>query len=330
MTRCCAARLYRLHPTHRGDGLAPSLVRPQTVKGVSIHRACAFVMRFLLPILLVALFLAYAPRIGHAQTNNDTGGSLSGPSGSDIAGASLVFPDDHAGENETIVYPSTTINTPTAYGARWTQVYAGMSVQERIRYSSFTDGIASMGAGLGSPERWVGVDVTFTILDTYTRFAEDRAVSLKVHRRLPGNVSVALGWENVWHTDATDGGSSPYAVVSKATRLHEAGPWIPFGVVVSSLGVGGDRFQSEDRFRRGETGVGIFGSVAVRLVRPVHAIANWTGQDLSLGLSITPIPKLPIVITPALMDVTGRAGDGTRFSASAAIVYDFRRSRGDR
>jgi len=62
----------------------------------------------------------------------------------------------------------------------------------------------------------------------------------------------------------------------------------------------------------------------------VHAIANWTGQDLSLGLSITPIPKLPIVITPALMDVTGRAGDGTRFSASAAIVYDFRRSRGDR
>lgn len=285
-------------------------------------------MRFLLRTFLIASLFACAPYLGHAQTNNDTGGSLSGPSGSDIAGASRVFSDDRPGENATIVFPSTTINTPTAYGARWSQVYAGLSVQERIRYSSFTDGIIAMGAGLGSPERWVGVDVTFTILDSYTRFAEDRAVSLKVHRLLPRNVSVALGWENLWHTDTTDGGSSPYAVVSTARRLRSHG--VLFGMVVASLGVGGDRFQSEERFVREADGVGVFGSLAVSIVRPVHAIANWTGQDLSLGLSIRPIQQLPVVITPALVDVTGRAGDGTRFSASAAIVYDFRSLRGDR
>lgn len=227
------------------------------------------------------------------------------------------------------ILPGSTINTPTGFGARWGQLYAGASIQERIRYSSFTDGVMTMGAGVGDPERYVGLEVTLHVLDTYTDFADDRAVSLKLHRHLPWGSSVAIGWENLWHTDATDGGSSPYAVVSKATRLHEAGPWTPFGVVVTSLGIGGDRFQSEDRFRRRQTGAGVFGSIAVRLVRPVHAIANWTGQDLSLGLSITPIPKLPIVITPALMDVTGRAGDGMRFSASAAIVYDFRGPQGE-
>ncbi|PEN14198.1 hypothetical protein CRI94_03930 [Longibacter salinarum] len=221
------------------------------------------------------------------------------------------------------VLPGTTINTPTAFGARWGQVYAGASVQERIRYADWTDGVVTMGAGFGDPEKWVGLDVTLNILDTYTELAKDRSVSLKLHRRLPASAAIAVGWENIWHTEGTDGGSSPYAVVSKSARLHDGGPWVPFGVMAASVGVGGDRFQSEGAFLRGDTGAGVFGSLAVRLLRPVHAIANWTGQDLSLGMSITPLPRLPIVITPALMDVTGRAGDGVRFSMSAAIIYDF-------
>lgn len=222
-----------------------------------------------------------------------------------------------------LVLPGTTINTPTGYGARWGQIYAGASVQDRIRYASWTDGVVAMGAGFGNPDRWIGADVTLHILDTYTDFAADRAVSIKLHRRLPGSMSIALGWENLWHTADTDGGSSPYVALSKATRLHDGGDWIPFGVVVATAGVGGDRFQDEDSFRRREKGAGVFGSLAVRLLRPVHAIVNWTGQDLSLGLSITPIPKLPLVLTPALMDVTGAAGDGIRFSTSAALIYDF-------
>jgi len=220
------------------------------------------------------------------------------------------------------VLPGTTINTPTAYGARWGQVYVGASVQDRIRYASWTDGVVTLGAGLGDPSRWIGLDVTLNILDTYTDFAQDRAVSLKLHRHLPASSAIAVGWENIWHTDGTDGGSSPYAVVSTSTRLHGDGPWTPFGVLIASLGVGGDRFQDERAFLRRENGAGVFGSLALQVVRPVRAIANWTGQDLSLGLSITPVPRFPVVITPALMDVTGRAGDGLRFSASVAIIYD--------
>ena len=152
-----------------------------------------------------------------------------------------------------------------------------MGDQERIRYDDWTDGVASAGFGLGNPTRYVGLDVTVNILDIYTEFAQDRSLSLKLHRRLPFHSAIVVGHENIWHTDGTDG-------------------------------------------------LNPFGSVAVRVLPPVNAIANWTGQDLALGLSIAPVPKWPIVITPAMMDVmTGAAGDGARFSMSAGISYDFRR-----
>jgi hypothetical protein len=220
--------------------------------------------------------------------------------------------------------PSSTINTPTGYGPQWGQVFAGVGYQERIRYDDWTDGVASAGFGLGNPSRYVGLDVTVNILDTYTEFAQDRSLSLKLHRRLPFRSAIAVGHENIWHTDGTDGGSSRYVVVSKVVLLRDR-PTSALGSVVLNAGLGTDRFLREADFARGADGVNPFGSVAVRVLPPVNAIANWTGQDLALGLSIAPVPKWPIVITPAMMDVTGTAGDGARFSMSAGISYDFRR-----
>jgi hypothetical protein len=219
--------------------------------------------------------------------------------------------------------PSSTINTPTAYGQRWRQVFAGAAYQNRIRYDDWTDGVASFGFGLGDPTRYVGLDVSINILDTYTEFAEDRSLSLKLHRRLPFRTAVAVGHENIWHTDGTDGGSSRYLVVSKVLLLRDR-PTAALGSMVLNVGLGNDRFLSEEAFARGEDGVNVFGSLGVRVLPPVNAVANWTGQDLALGLSIAPVRTWPLVITPALVDVTGTAGDGARFSVSAGLNYSFR------
>jgi hypothetical protein len=220
-------------------------------------------------------------------------------------------------------FPGTTINTPTGFGPGWGQFYGGLSFQERIRYDDARDGVLTIGAGLGNPHRTVGADVAVNLLDTYSEFGRDRSLSVRVHRRLPYRAAVALGWENIWHTDGTDGGSSRYVVASKVVGLRKSRVQ-PLGVVVLSLGLGDDRFLSEPAFARGDRGVNPFGSVAVRLLPQANAVANWTGQDLSLGLSIAPIRRWPIVITPALMDVTGHAGDGARFSISAGLGYDVR------
>jgi hypothetical protein len=219
--------------------------------------------------------------------------------------------------------PASTINTPTAYGQRWGQVYAGAAYQNRIRYSDWTDGVASVGFGLGNPATYVGLDVSVSLLDTYTDFAEDRSLSLKLHRRLPFRSAVAVGHENVWHTDGTDGGSSRYLVVSKVVLLRDR-PTSALGSMVVNLGLGTDRFLPETDFARGDDGVNVFGSLGVRVLPPVNAVANWTGQDLALGLSIAPVRTWPLVITPAVVDVTGTAGDGARFAMSAGLNYTFR------
>lgn len=221
-------------------------------------------------------------------------------------------------------HPSSTINTPTAFGPGWKQVYAGVSYQNRVRYSDWHDGLLAVGAGFGNPARTVGLAATLTVLDTYTDFGKDRSLSLKLHRRLPYRSAVAVGYENIWHTEDTDGGDSHYIVTSTVVPLRHI-PTAPFGILVISAGLGDDRFLPEKRFAHGDRGVNAFGSVAVRILPPINAIANWSGQDLNLGLSIAPIRSLPVVFTPALLDVTGRAGDGARFAVSASLGYNARR-----
>jgi hypothetical protein len=243
-----------------------------------------------------------------------------------------------------LVKPGTATATPTAFGARWGQVYGGFSVQPVSRYATvskydwqegeWSDGTISLGAGIGNPNRWVGVDVTLNIFDTLfgsfgasDDFGTVRTLSLKLHRALPHESAVALGYENVWYNspeDENQGGSSIYGVATKVFTIREQRT-SPFSRATLSVGLGTDRFLPESKFQRQENGINAFGSVGVRIWSFLNVVADWTGQDLNVGVSVTPIPDFPLVLTPALVDVTGRAGDQVRFSFGVATTYDFRR-----
>ena len=97
------------------------------------------------------------------------------------------------------IFPGSTINTPTAFGARFGQVYGGVSYQRRTRYSDRQDGIFAVGAGFGNARKWIGLDATLTSLDTYSDLGEDWSLSIKIHRSLPNRSAVAIGYENIWH-----------------------------------------------------------------------------------------------------------------------------------
>jgi hypothetical protein len=62
----------------------------------------------------------------------------------------------------------------------------------------------------------------------------------------------------------------------------------------------------------------------LRVAEPVNLIAEWTGQDLNLGVSIVPFREIPLVITPALADVTNNAGDGARFVLGIGYGFSFK------
>ena len=228
-----------------------------------------------------------------------------------------------AADSARRVHPAATINTPIAFGARWGQVHAGAAYQHRIRYDDWRDGILTLGAGLGDPVRAMGLDVTVQVLDTYDEFAKDRSLSLKLHRRLPFRSAVAVGYENIWHTDGTDGGDSRYVVASTVVGLRQR-IGAPLSAATVSVGLGDDRFLSEAQFARRAGGVNVFGSLALRLIPSVSGLVNWSGQDLNLGLSVAPFRRVPVVLTPVMLDVTGRAGDGVRGAVAGGLGYDVR------
>lgn len=217
--------------------------------------------------------------------------------------------------------PNIAVGVPFAYGLSWGRAGIGLGWQERTRYTKQPDGGLGMGIGLGNPDKSVGFDVGVSILDV-SDFARRGSLSFKIHRTLSDDLAVAVGVQNAIVWGYTDAGSSAYAAVTQTFRLQEtAGK--PFSSLTVSAGIGGGQFRSESDIKNSIDSVGVFGSVALRVAEPVSAIAEWTGQDLTLGLSCVPFRNTPLTVTGALTDLTGTAGDGSRFLLRVGYQFSF-------
>ena len=208
--------------------------------------------------------------------------------------------------------PGISILTPSAYGQSWGSASIGVGLQSRTRFTRTSDGVVGIGMGLGDAQKAVGLDIGLTFVDLIGNTAQDGTVSLKLHRRLPEDFAVAVGVKNLIRFGATDSGTGYYGVVTKRVSLQEDVKQ-PFSQIFVSAGVGSGQFRSELDINEDRNSIGVFGGVAVRMAEPISAIAEWSGQDLSLGLSIAPFRDVPLVVTPAITDITGNAGDGSRF-----------------
>ncbi|MFN7255928.1 MAG: hypothetical protein ACK5U2_12675, partial [Microcystis sp.] len=225
---------------------------------------------------------------------------------------------------EFVVTPSGSISTPSAFGATFGQIFGGFGFQSRTRFTNQADGGLALGGGLGDPQKIVGLDVTLAILSLFGDNAGRGSFSFKIHRSLPESFAVALGFENAINWGGTDGSSSIYGVVSKFFQLTETTEE-PFSQLTLSLGVGGGRFRSEGAIEDGVNSLGVFASAGLRIVEPVSAIVEWSGQDLNAGISLIPFPKVPLTINLAGADLTGNAGDGARVVLSIGYHYCFPR-----
>ncbi|MEY2976596.1 MAG: hypothetical protein ACO31I_05990 [Prochlorotrichaceae cyanobacterium] len=217
--------------------------------------------------------------------------------------------------------PGVSLSTPSGYGLAWRSLGIGVGIQSRTRYSHRADGTLGVGLGFGNPTQAVGLQVGLGLVDVTDPFA-DGTISLKLHRQLPEDIAIAIGGNGVLTWGSPDGGTSFYGVVTKRFTLKESSQ-APFSQITTSLGVGSGQFRSESAVNQNQEGVGVFGSVAVRLAEPVSGIVEWTGQDLNLGVSLIPFRKIPLVITPSVNDITGSAGDGARFVVGIGYGLNF-------
>ena len=219
--------------------------------------------------------------------------------------------------------PGFSIYVPTGFGGDRNTGFVSASYQERGRFSDDDDLGLGIGVGLGDSRKSVGVELSYTLAS----FGRNRdfgsgGFNVKVHRQLPGDVGVAVGWNGFLNIgDENNFEQSLYGVATKIIRTQEKLD-SPFSRVAVTLGVGGGQFRTEEAVFDGDDEISVFGSVAVRAVKSASIIAEWTGQDLGVGVSVAPFPNIPLVITPALRDITG-AGDGTRFVVGTGFSFKF-------
>jgi hypothetical protein len=232
--------------------------------------------------------------------------------------------------------PGSTAASPSAYGANFGDGFVGLSFQNRTRFHASSlpfrdraDGAVVAGFGLGNSRDAVGLEVAATSFSTLrSGFGSHDGFSFKLHRVLPKNVGVAVGWENAILINGAhnDGGQSIYGVVSTVLKSdHPDATW--FSSLSLNAGVGGGRFQSEKDFQALKKGYNGFGSVGLRVFEPLSVIADYTGQDLVAGLSIVPFVRIPLVISPAFADLTRHAGDGPRFTLGVGMGFRFAQIR---
>ncbi len=212
--------------------------------------------------------------------------------------------------------PSSSIASPSGYGAQWTEFFTGFSVQSRPRYRTKANGSGVIGFGLGNARGLAAIEVSLGIHGLWPP-GDKGAVNLKMHRLLPSEVGVAIGWDNALGWGGTDGKSAFYLAISK-TFHFKASDKDAFSMMTLHSGLGNGGYRSEEAVFTDRNTLGWFASVGVRVIAPVTVIANWTGQDLYAGVSVTPFRKSPLAITLAAQDLTGRAGDGVRYLISFA------------
>jgi hypothetical protein len=235
--------------------------------------------------------------------------------------------------------PAFSIFNPVGFGADKNLVFIGVDYQSRTRFSDTSDGEAGIGIGLGDAVNSIGAEISYS-LNSFGSSAGfgSGAFNAKLHKRLSEDTAVAIGW-NQFATIYTGAGrngivggtdyprNSYYAVGSKIFRTRDDINE-PFSRVAVTAGVGSGVFLPFDPSTLDRTGLGVFGSLGVRVARPVSAVVEWTGQDLAAGVSIAPFDNFPLVITPAFRDIAGisdspQGRGGARFVLGASVAFNF-------
>jgi hypothetical protein len=283
--------------------------------GVALHRCCVSATA-------LAALLAMTASGSNAQTADTSRARMLRDLDSLIAQTAAIAVQPTTAQMTTEALrgqPGSSAGSTGAWGAGWGDVFTGVGFQARARYSKRPDGSGSVGFGLGSPTKELGLEVAISSMSSVRQgVGSNGTVSLKVHRVLASDYGVAVGFENVANWGGPDGGSSVYAVVSHSVTMR-AKPDLPFGSLAWNVGVGNSRYLTEQELAAGKKGVNAFGSIGLRIHERASLIADWTGQDLVGALSFVPLRRSPLVMSIGVADLTGYAGDGKRVIASAGF-----------
>ncbi len=226
--------------------------------------------------------------------------------------------------------PGVSTASPLAFGPNFGDVFFGGGYQQKTRNGGGDDGSLSGGFGLGNSQTAIGLEVVLVSASTVRSGLFERTMmSLKAHKSLPSNSAIAFGVEGINLSGESGADPNWFVAASRVVALRNGGDDnTPFSQATLNIGAGNGRFcQAEevatDVFNTKDCGAMVFASAGLRANKYIGLIADYTGQDINLGVSLAPFPKFPIVLTPALVDVAGMANKEMRFTLGAGIGMRF-------
>lgn len=216
--------------------------------------------------------------------------------------------------------PGVSSSSPVGFGPGRGDIFAGFGYQAKAAGTGESDGSLSVGGGFFDPNKTVGVEAVLTSLSTIRGgFGERMAVALKAHKIVRG-WGLGLGVSNVQLSGDTDADPSIYAAATRSFRVRP-GPYFNAGSINVGLGNGAFRFaqdQIDDK-----SGLGIFVSSSLRINGWSSAIIDYNAGTTNLALSFAPLKNMPLVITPAINDLSGEFGDKARLSLGAGMSWKY-------
>lgn len=237
----------------------------------------------------------------------------------------LPMPTGMMGAEMGRTQPGVAASSPIGFGPSRGDIFAGLGYQTKTGNTGEQDGALSVGGGFFDPNETVGLEVVLTSLSTVRSGFGSRLVGgAKVHKILQsgiGAIGVGAGLEGVY-LNGNEFDTDPSFFVA-ATNVQKIGDGPYFNQASFNLGLGTGRFQSAEDFAAGESGIGVFLSSSIRVNEWSSAILDYTGAQFNMALSFSPLRNYPLVITPAINDLTGEAGDKARLSLAAGMSWKY-------
>ncbi len=229
--------------------------------------------------------------------------------------------------------PAGHLGLPTAFGRGRGRMVIGFGFQNTTRIASAADGAAGLAVGFGDA-RTLGVDLGLNILSVgvHEAFARRGSFSLRMFHSRPDSTALAVGIRNflVWG-GGSDAPTECYLVASRRYPLHGETSR-RFGTMTATVGVswlwaGAHQGVFREVAREVASKYGpltVLAGVSAHVNEMTAVFAEWTGQDLNVGLSWLLSAHTGLVITPALADLTRRAPNGPRFVVGVGLPLGLR------
>lgn len=200
--------------------------------------------------------------------------------------------------------PGISVTVPSAFGATWGTFYLGASFTNRIELSQNADGAVFFGTGFGNPEKYVGVEVSLSVVNL-DPFGDDIAFNAKVHRSLGKGFAVAAGVENgVVLGGGIDQTKTYYLSLTDYFTLR-ASEMRPFSALMATVGFGNGRFTGESNKDRAARNLGAYTGVGLRALPWLGLSGAWTGRDIDAGISAAPFRGFRLSISAGVHDIAG-------------------------